>query len=146
MPRRICDACGKEKDVYGGKVCSKGHFICSGCYMSGGSTKCPLCGMPLLKREEVMTEEKVSYFISLADAPKLTQMVGLETTILTGLHGEKMMMVLNTYIARSYCAAAFSSTRANRNGIRWQGKTAHRRRGAYSTKRGFLLHSRRCSA
>jgi len=42
-----------------------------------------------------MTRQKVSYFVSLADAPKLTQMVGLETTILTGLHGEKMMMVLN---------------------------------------------------
>ncbi|UCB57893.1 MAG: cupin domain-containing protein, partial [Thermoplasmatales archaeon] len=44
---------------------------------------------------EVMKQEKVSYFISLADAPKFTQMVGLETTILTGLHSEKMMMVLN---------------------------------------------------
>lgn len=43
-----------------------------------------------------MTQEKVSHFISLADAPKLTQIIGLETTILTGLHGEKMMMVLNT--------------------------------------------------
>ncbi len=42
-----------------------------------------------------MTQEKVPYFISLADAPKLTQMMGLETIILTGLHGEKMMMVLN---------------------------------------------------
>ena len=47
MPKRICDACGKEKDVYGGKVCSKGHFICQACYMSRGSTKCPLCGTPL---------------------------------------------------------------------------------------------------
>lgn len=42
-----------------------------------------------------MTQEKVSYFISPTNAPKLTQMVGLETTILTGLHGEKMMMVFN---------------------------------------------------
>jgi len=31
-----------------------------------------------------------------ANAPKIRQMDGLETTILTGLHGEKMMMVLNT--------------------------------------------------
>lgn len=42
-----------------------------------------------------MTWGKISYFINPADAPKLIQMVGLETTILTGLHGEKMMMVLN---------------------------------------------------
>jgi len=48
-----------------------------------------------VEREEGKTQEKVSYFISPADAPKLTQMRGLETTILTGLHGEKMMMVLN---------------------------------------------------
>ena len=43
-----------------------------------------------------MITKKSSYFISPLDAPKFTQMVGLETTILTGLHGEKMMMVLNT--------------------------------------------------
>ncbi len=42
-----------------------------------------------------MTQKSVPYFIDPAGAPKLTQMAGLETTILTGLHGEKMMMVLN---------------------------------------------------
>jgi quercetin dioxygenase-like cupin family protein len=42
-----------------------------------------------------MAEDKILYFVNPADAPKLTQMPGLETTILTGLHGEKMMMVLN---------------------------------------------------
>jgi quercetin dioxygenase-like cupin family protein len=42
-----------------------------------------------------MTQEKIPYFIDPADAPKFTQMPGLETTILTGLRGEKMMMVLN---------------------------------------------------
>ena len=42
-----------------------------------------------------MTEKKSTNFINPSDSPKLTQMVGLETTILTGLHGEKMMMVLN---------------------------------------------------
>ncbi len=42
-----------------------------------------------------MAQEKITYFIDPASAPKLTQMAGLETTILTGLHGEKMMMVLN---------------------------------------------------
>jgi quercetin dioxygenase-like cupin family protein len=35
------------------------------------------------------------HFINIADAPKLEQMPGLETTVLTGLHGERMMMVLN---------------------------------------------------
>jgi quercetin dioxygenase-like cupin family protein len=38
---------------------------------------------------------KTPYFIDLAKSQRLTQMPGLETTILTGLHGEKMMMVLN---------------------------------------------------
>ncbi|KPL06336.1 hypothetical protein AMJ86_08785, partial [bacterium SM23_57] len=35
------------------------------------------------------------YFPDSENAPKISQMPGLETTILTGLHGEKMMMVLN---------------------------------------------------
>ena len=39
--------------------------------------------------------EKVPYFISLKKAPLIKQMEGLETTILTGLYGEKMMMVLS---------------------------------------------------
>ena len=38
---------------------------------------------------------KAPYFIDLQKAPKMKQMEGLETIILTGLHGEKMMMVLN---------------------------------------------------
>jgi quercetin dioxygenase-like cupin family protein len=40
-------------------------------------------------------KRKRSYFIDPKDAPRLIQMDGLEATILTGLHGEKMMMVLN---------------------------------------------------
>jgi quercetin dioxygenase-like cupin family protein len=36
-----------------------------------------------------------SFFVNPATAPRLTQMPGLETTILTGLHGERMMMALN---------------------------------------------------
>ena len=40
--------------------------------------------------------ERPPYFIELEQAPKFTQMEGLETTVLTGLHGERMMMVLNT--------------------------------------------------
>ena len=35
------------------------------------------------------------FFINIEDAPKFMQMEGLETTILTGMHGEKMMMALN---------------------------------------------------
>jgi quercetin dioxygenase-like cupin family protein len=42
-----------------------------------------------------LTEGKHAYFIDPEEAPMLTQMPGLETTVLTGLHGEKMMMVLN---------------------------------------------------
>jgi quercetin dioxygenase-like cupin family protein len=42
-----------------------------------------------------MTSEKIQFFISPGEAPTFSQMPGLETTILSGLHGEKMMMVLN---------------------------------------------------
>jgi quercetin dioxygenase-like cupin family protein len=42
-----------------------------------------------------MTQAKVLYFVDPAEGARLAQMPGLETTILTGLHGEKMMMVLN---------------------------------------------------
>ncbi|HUS69591.1 MAG TPA: cupin domain-containing protein [Anaerolineae bacterium] len=40
-------------------------------------------------------ESNVPYFVDSSQAPKLVQMPGLETTILTGLHDEQMMMVLN---------------------------------------------------
>ncbi|HEY69264.1 MAG TPA: cupin domain-containing protein [Anaerolineae bacterium] len=40
-------------------------------------------------------ESNPAFFIDPTNAPKLDQMPGLETTILTGLHGERMMMVLN---------------------------------------------------
>jgi len=39
--------------------------------------------------------EKIPYFIDPAEAPKIMQMEGLQTIILTGLHDEKMMMALN---------------------------------------------------
>ncbi len=42
-----------------------------------------------------MSQDNGPFFIDPADGPKLTQMPGLETTILTGLHGEQMMMALN---------------------------------------------------
>jgi quercetin dioxygenase-like cupin family protein len=44
---------------------------------------------------EPLEEKKIPYFIDPAEAEKIVQMEGLETTILTGLHGEKLMMVLN---------------------------------------------------
>lgn len=40
-------------------------------------------------------KSKLPYFIDPKAAPKIVQFEGLETTILTGLRGERMMMVLN---------------------------------------------------
>jgi len=40
-------------------------------------------------------DQKTVYFVDLDAAPKMKQMPGLETTILTGLRGEQMMMALN---------------------------------------------------
>jgi len=45
MPKRKCASCGKEKDVYGGKVCTNDHFLCQSCGMR--RTTCPLDGKPL---------------------------------------------------------------------------------------------------
>jgi C4-type Zn-finger protein len=45
MGSRVCDNCGKTKDVSGGKSCSKGHFICHSC--SSSHIHCPLCGHTL---------------------------------------------------------------------------------------------------
>jgi len=42
-----------------------------------------------------LSTTKHDYFIDPEEAPKISQMKGLETTVLTGLHGERMMMVLN---------------------------------------------------
>jgi quercetin dioxygenase-like cupin family protein len=39
--------------------------------------------------------ERLLYFIEPERAPGFSQMEGLETMVLTGLHGEQMMMVLN---------------------------------------------------
>jgi len=45
MGSRVCDNCGKTKDVSGGKTCSKGHFICHSC--ASGHVHCPICGHTL---------------------------------------------------------------------------------------------------
>jgi len=42
-----------------------------------------------------MTQEKIPYFVNPANAPRFTHIPGLETTVLTSLHGEEMTMVLN---------------------------------------------------
>jgi len=39
--------------------------------------------------------QNTPYFVDPCQSPKITQMPGLETTILTGLGGEQMMMALN---------------------------------------------------
>ena len=43
----------------------------------------------------MMSDREIPYFIDRDKARKITQMTGLETTVLTGLYGERMMMVLN---------------------------------------------------
>ena len=47
-----------------------------------------------------MRKNKIPYFIDPGKAPKIVQMKGLETTILTGLKGERMMMVLNATLPK----------------------------------------------
>lgn len=42
-----------------------------------------------------MSQGEIPHFVDPSRAPRLIQMEGLETTILTGLHGERMMMALN---------------------------------------------------
>ncbi|MFX1570195.1 MAG: cupin domain-containing protein [Promethearchaeota archaeon] len=43
----------------------------------------------------IIQKKKSPYFINIEDAPKFGQMEGLETIILSGLHGENMTMALN---------------------------------------------------
>jgi hypothetical protein len=52
MSKRTCVVDGKEKDVSGGKVCDKGHFVCkdhvySGVIFISEKAHCPLCKRPL---------------------------------------------------------------------------------------------------
>ncbi|HDJ28207.1 MAG TPA: cupin domain-containing protein [Proteobacteria bacterium] len=48
-----------------------------------------------MKKGVNMTKRKITYFINPTSCPKIDQMTGLETTVLTGYNDEKMMMVLN---------------------------------------------------
>jgi hypothetical protein len=50
MAKRVCSSCGKEKELEGGKICEKGHFICKQCVYKGSDliftyekNKCPVC-------------------------------------------------------------------------------------------------------
>ena len=47
MAKRICDPCGKNKDVSGGKTCDKGHIVCRSCLgkgaFSSGRSIYPTC-------------------------------------------------------------------------------------------------------
>jgi hypothetical protein len=45
MAKRLCSVCGEEKDMAGGKICERGHFICRQCQRS--LSKCPLDGTRL---------------------------------------------------------------------------------------------------
>jgi hypothetical protein len=52
MAKRVCDVCGKDKDVSGGKTCEKGHFVCkddvySGVIIISEKAHCPICKKPL---------------------------------------------------------------------------------------------------
>jgi hypothetical protein len=45
MATRSCAKCGEEKNIQGGKICEKGHFVCKGCVNKGWTalTRCPVC-------------------------------------------------------------------------------------------------------
>jgi transposase-like protein len=47
MSKRMCDRCGKEKNVSGGKTCEKEHFVCYDCrdigLLDSGRVECPIC-------------------------------------------------------------------------------------------------------
>lgn len=50
MPKRICDVCGKETEVHGGKTCENGHFVCAKHVHAGMFSTlktCPICGKSL---------------------------------------------------------------------------------------------------
>jgi hypothetical protein len=50
MAQRICAHCGKMKDLAGGKICEKDHFLCKDCVVQSTIftttvlKKCPICG------------------------------------------------------------------------------------------------------
>ena len=67
-----------------------------------------------------MPNSKSFYFMDPEKCPKIIQGKGLETTILTGLPGEKMMMVLNTTLPG--CTMPSHSHEHEQIGIIYAGK------------------------
>lgn len=57
MEQRVCDCCGKKKDVSGGKTCERGHFICSVCRNLGffGRDKNTMSIMPQTPQVDLFT-------------------------------------------------------------------------------------------
>ncbi|HUK50863.1 MAG TPA: hypothetical protein VLV18_07485, partial [Terriglobales bacterium] len=53
-------------------------------------------GFDTMVKGENLGRKESAYFIDTTLAQRLTQVEGLETSILSGLQGEKMMMVLTT--------------------------------------------------
>lgn len=49
MGKRVCSECGEDKDIKGGKICEKGHFLCKACASKGWSPRknCPVCNTKL---------------------------------------------------------------------------------------------------
>lgn len=46
MAERVCIVCNKKKNMEGGKICERGHFVCRSCVYTGGfirpdRTHCP---------------------------------------------------------------------------------------------------------
>ena len=66
----------------------------------------------------------VQYFINPEKAPEIIQMKGLETTILTGLSGEKMMMALNATLPG--CSVPLHSHPHEQIGMVYSGKAVMR--------------------
>ena len=67
MPKRTCDACGKEKDVSGGKTCENGHFVCNSCCnmgaFSSSRSTCPLCKKSLKQGYGTCGTKFFSHFV-----------------------------------------------------------------------------------
>jgi hypothetical protein len=69
MSHRICDACGKDRAVSGGKCCEKGHFFCKPCLYGGivlitEKALCPICKMPLHGQALTMLFHAPSLFLT----------------------------------------------------------------------------------
>jgi hypothetical protein len=49
MAERVCDVCGKKKDLKQGRTCETGHFVCAGCkwisgfFLARERRVCPVC-------------------------------------------------------------------------------------------------------